>query len=311
MSKLKFKVQYKELKLSLEVCDFLITDYVAPFKTYVPSSNQDPDMLKSTRSIEKHEFTNFTKSSNMMGKRPTMKKSISPIYSKRASEFLLKLINQDYKSPKKTEKADSPVKKVNFELNLVDTIQKPASKYSSIYTNRLSNFIKNDFLLKVQESDIEEKTESDSKQRTEDLIEQEILIIEPANKKPEPSKIIEPTEGKFLEVNEKSELILDLASPGLGNLSESDSSSSEDEEQSSFKNGSKLPHSKTETTKGFLLSSLLKEEKTSGVSPKRKKTYAGSPKHFRLKPKKKTMITSEMNIILQKEAWLHQTGSYI
>jgi len=300
------QVLYKELKQSLEICDFTMMDYVAPFRNYISSSLQDKDTAKSTRSIEKHEFTNFIKNNNMITKRPTIKKSMSPIYSKRTSEFLLKLINKDYKSPRKNEKGDSSImKQISFEMNPIENEQpqKFKQKYSSIYTNRLSNFIKNDFLLKgQQENTIEEQTEEEnSRQRTEEKIEQEILVIESPNKKPPEliNKIDENQEGKMMETNEKNEITVERNA----HLCETDSSSSEDEEEINL---AKLTHSKTESSKGFLLLSLLKEEKSPG---KRKKTF-GSPQHFRLKPKKKTMLSTEMNIILQKEAWLHHTGHF-
>lgn len=300
---------FKEFKQGLDSLNFTIFDYFSPFKSYI-SSVPDQDFVKFTRSVEKHELSNFTKNTNMIGKRQTMKKNrVSIAYSKRTSTFLMK-IGKDFKSPRKNDKkSESPLlKQVSFDIDENSIEKDPIpNKSASIYKNRLSTYIKNDFLSKCQEENTEEKTEDIGIGiNLQDTLEQEIFIVESPRKKNEGG-------GKLSDFSERIEVIYDKYASTYQELEESDSESDSDDEEEISKNPSndnddykpKLYHSKTENTKGFLMSKLIKEEKF--PLNKRKKTFS-SPKHFRIKPKKNTAFTSEMSLLLQKEPWIHTTG---
>lgn len=311
-----YKNLFRDFKQLLDNLNFLIADYVAPFKSYTSNSLENEN-VKMTRSIERHEFPTFTKPNDLVGKRQPLKKLQT--YSKRTSTFLMNIAKEkEIKSPKKPEKPFESTllkKMVSFE---VDESPKGSSPriYSSIYKNRLSSLIKNDFLLKINKLSIDEKSDENSGNLKLDEIgtEQEVFVVESPRKKNNEGF------GKLSELSERPEIMHDRYSFIQPEESEEEDSDIE-EEDNNYKNENeneikkeekiKLYHSKTEK-RAFLFSNLLEDEKQSKTprpTLQRKNTF-GSPKHIRIKPKKNTPFTTEMNLLFQKEPWIHTTGLF-
>lgn len=277
----------KDLKQILEALDFTIRDYLAPFKSYSASAQKDQEPLKSTRSIEKHEFSNnlhnLSKEQNNISKK--LKRVSGNIYSKRASAFLLELVNELKKPPENMENITKPTK-FSFEMNNEKLRFNP--KYSSIYNNNLTNLIRTDFLIKLKEGPQEKHEQEFTNHQTneEEKLEQEIFIME-SPRKDELSKKSEFNDPIF----EKNTI---FTKDFEEFISENDSEKEEENNKKNF-----LANSEK---KSFLLSDLIRGERFIN------KNRMGSV-NFRIKPKKKTVISNEMNSILQNEIWTHGTGN--